>query len=78
MIPIFSPCPAFVRLGPHTSVAPRSCGGRLSGPVCAAVGVGRPREWYVTLGQTVAPGIALRRESCDAGRRTETPLSATP
>ena len=32
-----------------------SCGGRLSGPDWAAADVAPPSEWYVTVGQTVAP-----------------------
>ena len=67
MIPIFMPSPAVASVGPQTVGAPISCGVRLSS------------AWYVTLGQTVAPGIAAqRRELRGAERRRRSRSATTP
>ena len=66
MIPIFIPLPAVESVGPQTVGAPISFGVRSS---CS---------WYVTLGQTVAPGIELSGASCERGTTTAMPSRTTP
>jgi hypothetical protein len=66
MIPIFIPLPAVASVGPHT------VGAEIS------FGVRSRSEWYVTLGQTVAPAILLSVLSCDRGTATAIPFSTTP
>src|SRR5262249_21156271 len=65
MIPILIPSPAVASVEPQTVGAPISFGVRSS---CS---------WYVTLGQTVAPGISDRRCSSDRGTVTAMPLATT-
>ena len=66
MIPIFTPSPEVASVGPHTVVAPISCGVLLRS------------AWYVTLGHTVAPGIRRSSASFCAGTATAIPFSTTP
>ena len=58
--------PAVASVGPHTVGAEISFGERSRS------------EWYVTLGQTVAPGILLSVPSCDRGTATAIPFNTTP
>src|SRR5579885_2860819 len=58
MIPIRMPCPAVARDAPQSEGAPMSCGPSLS------------KLWYVTEGQTVAPGIADSRDRSARGSTT--------
>ena len=66
MIPIFMPLPAVASVGPQSAGAPISCGDRLRS------------EWYVTDGQTVAPGSDASVDSCDRGTTTAIPSRTTP
>jgi hypothetical protein len=66
MIPILMPWPAVASVDPQMVGAPMS------------FGVRSRSAWYVTLGQTVAPGIASRRPSSEAGTTTAIPLRTTP
>src|SRR5579872_4050542 len=66
MTPILIPWPAVARFEPQTLGAPISCG-----PVLR-------RLWYVTDGQTVAPGMEERRARSALGTTTARPSSTTP
>src|SRR5947207_1785047 len=63
MIPIFRPWPAVARLGPHRVGAPISLGDRFSSVAVVVVCVVVRSAWYVTVGQTVAPGSVWSRAS---------------
>jgi hypothetical protein len=73
----YVPWPAVARLRPQSAVAPIKVGPRFCG-VAAVDAVVSRSAWYVTVGQTVAPGSSRRLGSSAEGRTTETPSSATP
>ena len=72
------PVPAVARPGPHSAVAQINVGPGSERAVAVEAREAFRRSWYVTVGQTVAPGNARSRARSVEGRTTDTPLRATP